>query len=91
MREELAGPEPSPLERLPAERIGTCWLQLAYADLVYSQNLDEMTMAQSDWHQRRLDRLHRRYLSSIKTLAQIRKLGPAVQINIADKQINTAG
>jgi hypothetical protein len=44
-----------------------------------------------EFHQRRLDRLHKRYLSSIKTLAQIRKLGPAVQINIAEKQINTAG
>jgi hypothetical protein len=28
---------------------------------------------------------------SIRTLAQIRKMGPAVQINIAEKQINTAG
>lgn len=33
----------------------------------------------------------RRYLSAIKTLAQIRKLGPAVQINVAEKQINTVG
>jgi hypothetical protein len=28
-------------------------------------------------------------LSSIKMLAQIRKLGPAVQVNIAEQQINT--
>ena len=91
MREELAGPEPSALERLLAERIVACWLQLQCADLVYGQNLGEMTIAQGEYHQRRLDRLHRRYLSSIKTLAQIRKLGPAVQINIAEKQINTAG
>jgi hypothetical protein len=32
-----------------------------------------------------------RYLSAIKALARVRKMGPAVQINIADKQINTAG
>ena len=91
MREELAGAEPSPLERLLAERIVACWLQLQCADLVYGQNLGEMSMAESEYHQRRLDRLHKRYLSSIKTLAQIRKLSPAVQINIAEKQINTAG
>jgi hypothetical protein len=31
-------------------------------------------------------------LSAIRALAQIRKLGPAaVQINIAEKQINTTG
>ena len=35
MREELAGPDPSPMERLLAERIVTCWLQLQYADTVY--------------------------------------------------------
>ena len=89
MRDELAGPEPSPLERLLAERIVACWLQ--YADIIYAQNLGDMNMTQSAYHQRRLDRLHNRYLSSIKTLAQIRKLGPAIQINIAEKQINTTG
>jgi len=90
MKKDLAGPDPSPLERLLAERIVACWLQLQYADAIYAQNLDDMNMTQSEYHQRRLDRLHRRYLSSIKTLAQIRKLGPAVQINLAEKQINTA-
>jgi hypothetical protein len=90
MRKELAGPDPSPLEKLLAERICACWLQLQYAEIIYAQNLGKMNLAQCEHYQRRLDRLHRRYLSSIKTLAQIRKLGPAVQINIAEKQINTA-
>ncbi len=91
MREGLAGPEPSPLERLLAERIVACWLQLYYADAIYAQNLENMSLSQSEYHQKRLDRLHGRYLSAIKALAQIRKMGPAVQINIADKQINNAG
>lgn len=91
MRRELAGSNPSPLERLLAERIVACWIQLQYAEAIYAQNLGSMNMVQGDYHQRRLDRLHKRYLSSVKTLAQIRKLGPAVQINIAEKQINTAG
>ena len=49
-------------------------------------------MSQSEYHQRRLDRLHRRYLSSIRTLAQVRKLlNPAVtQINVAEQQVNLA-
>ncbi len=33
---------------------------------------DEVRMKQREYHHRRLDRLHRRYLSSIKMLAQIR-------------------
>jgi hypothetical protein len=91
MRGELAGPHPPPLERLLAERIVACWLQVQYAEIIYAQNLGSMTIAHSDYHQRRLDKLHRRYLSTIKALAQIRKMGPAVQINIAEKRSNTVG
>jgi hypothetical protein len=91
MRGDLCGPSPSALEQLMAERIVACWLQLQYAEIVYAQNLGKLSIPQSEYHQRRLDKLHRRYLSSIKSLAQIRKMGPAVQINIAEKQINTAG
>ncbi len=38
-----------------------------------------------------LESATRRHLAAIRTLAQIRKLSPAVQINIAQKQINTTG
>ena len=91
MREEVAGQNPSPLERLLAERITVCWLELQYFEAIYAQNIGKLTITQSDFHQRRIDKAHRRYLSSIKALVQIRKMGPAVQINIAEKQINTAG
>ena len=89
MREEIAGENPSPLERLLSERIAVCWLELQYFQAIYAQNMGELTITQSDYHQRRIDKAHRRYLSSIKALAQVRKMGPAVQINIAEKQINT--
>ena len=88
MRKELAGSDPSVLERLLAERIVACWLQLQHAEIIYAQNLGSMNITQSEYHQRRLDKLHRRYLSAIKALAQIRRMGPAVQINIAEKQVN---
>jgi hypothetical protein len=91
MRREIAGENPSPLERLLAERITVCWLELQYFQTIYTQNLGNLSITQSDYHQRRIDKAHRRYLSSIKVLAQIRKMGPAVQINIAEKQINTSG
>ena len=92
MREELAGPNPSPLELLGAERVASCWLQLHYGELIYEQNLGKMTLEQDNYYQRRLDRLHRRYLSAMRSLAQVRKLlKPKVaQINIGEKQqINT--
>jgi hypothetical protein len=92
MREELAGPNPSPLEILGAERVASCWLQLHYGELIYEQNLGKLTLDQDNYYQRRLDRLHRRYLSSMRSLAQVRKLlKPKVaQINVGEKQqINT--
>jgi len=37
-------------------------------------------------------RAQRRYLAAIKALAMVRRLGiPAVQINVADQQINVMG
>ena len=90
-RVKLGGESPSPLERLLVERIAATWLQLHYFETLYAQNIDRLTIPQSEFHQKRIDRAQRRHLSAIKTLAQIRKMGPAVQINIAEKQINTAG
>ena len=92
MREELAGGNPSPLETLGAERVASCWLQLHYSELLYTQELPKLTHEQDEYHQKRLDRLHRRYLSAMRSLAQVRKLlKPKVaQINIGEKQqINT--
>ena len=93
MREEIAGDNPSPLERLLAERIVITWLQIQLFEGLYASNMSNgtMTIAQSNYNQKRIDQAYKRHLSTIKTLAQIRKLGPAVQINIAEKQINTAG
>jgi hypothetical protein len=92
MREELAGPNPSPLEKLGAERVASCWLQLHYAELIYNQSLPKLSLRQDDYYQKRLDRLHKRYLSAMRSLAQVRKLlkSKVAQINIGEKQqINT--
>jgi hypothetical protein len=92
MRAEIAGDSPSALERLLAERIVATWLQIQLFEGLYAMNMSKsMTIAQAGYYQKRLDRTYRRHLSAIRTLAQTRKMGPAVQINIAEKQINTAG
>lgn len=85
----LPAEDPSPLERLLAERVVATWLEVQLFSGLYGANLGKLTLSQGDYHQKRLDRAHRRHLSAIRTLAQIRKLGPSVQINIADQQINT--
>ena len=92
IREVVAGPDPSPLERLLAERVVACWLQLQHAEAAYATNLGKPTTAQSEYHQRRLDRVHRRFLAAIRTLAQVRKLlkPTLTQINVGQQQVNVA-
>jgi hypothetical protein len=90
-REELAGTNPAPLEKLLIDRIALCWLALHDAELLLARS-KELTFQQAEYHQNRIDRAHRRYLTVIRTLATIRKLAlPVVQVNIAKRQTNIAG
>jgi hypothetical protein len=79
MRSKIAGEGPSALELLLTERIGETWLQLF--ESLYTSGLGEHTLDQDSYYQKRLDRAHRNHLWAICTLAQIREMGPAVQIN----------
>jgi hypothetical protein len=73
LRAELAGPEPSPLERLLVERVVACWLQVQYADAAYAQ-LQGPNPAQHSAALKRQAGAQQRYLYAIKTLATVRKL-----------------
>jgi len=92
IRTELAGPAPTPLERLLVERVVACWLQIYYADAVYAQGMNNsMSFEAGDYYQRRQDRGHHRYISAIRALAQVRRLLiPAVQVNVGGQQVNVA-
>lgn len=91
LRAELAGPDPTPLERLLAERIAACWLHLYQLEATYAGK-DSMSLELAMHYQKSIDRAHKRYLSAIKTLATVRKLAlPVLQVNIAKKQVNVAG
>jgi len=69
---EVAGPDPSILEKLLAEQIGLCWLHLRLLETSYAQ-LGEHTASWGAYTQRCIDRAHARYLRTIKALVQIRK------------------
>jgi len=91
LRAELAGPNPTPIERLLVERVVACWLQVQDADVRYAQAKD-LSTKWGEYYQRRMNHAHKRYLSALKTLALVRKLAvPVLQVNIAKKQINVAG
>jgi hypothetical protein len=91
LRGELAGPNPTPLERLLVERVVTCWLHLHHLEAVYAGK-ESMTLELGSYYQRSISSAQKRYLAAIKTLALVRKLAlPVLQVNIARKQVNVAG
>jgi hypothetical protein len=97
MRTEVAGPEPSPLEVLLAERICSLWLLIEVLEMFVSvQLLADLPREQRSpmsylqhvfkWQ----ESANRRFLSAIRELARVRKLQnntPGVQFNT---QINLA-
>jgi hypothetical protein len=89
---DLAGEDPTPIERTLAETAALCWLDLRLAELNYlgaSGARSGLTAAASEHYQRCINNSHRRLLITLKTLATVRKLAvPAVQVNIARRQVN---
>jgi hypothetical protein len=90
LRDELAGPNPTPIERLLADRAALCWAELHNADArifgLLGEGLDTRRAAFLDQYR---DRAHRRYLTALKTLATVRKLAvPVLQLNLANQHIN---
>lgn len=91
LRDEVAGPNASALERILAERVALCWLDVNESDRRLSDH-SEMTIKQAAFREDRRDRAYRRFLAACKTLATVRKLGvPAIQVNVARQQVNVAG
>jgi hypothetical protein len=64
-------------------RILVSWARLQSIESASALDRDESPRRQ-DWHDRRLERAQRMYVSAIKALAQVRRLAlPAVQVNVA--------
>jgi hypothetical protein len=92
LKAELAGAAPTPAEELLAERAAVCWLQMHYYDVLLVQQEETLSLRQAEYQQRRCERAQRRYLAALKALALVRKLAlPALQLNVAAKQVNVAG
>ena len=90
MAADLTHPGDGELEKLIIRQIVGCWLRVSYIEYVYSVNtVGGMHMRQADHWERRVSAAQRRYLRAIETLARVRRLRlPAVQVNIAEKQVN---
>lgn len=85
--EELAGPNPSPLEQVLAERVAISRFRCYYYECLCAMGLRKDTLNVDDHKHKRLARAQKDFLSACRTLAQVRKLElPFVQVNVADKQ-----
>jgi hypothetical protein len=73
LQAELAGPAPSPLEKLLVERVVVCWAQAYLADLD-ALGKDRAGSQQASFAQRRQSAAQARYLAAVKQLAAVRKL-----------------
>jgi hypothetical protein len=83
LRQELAGPGPSPVERLLVERVVACWMQMAYFDTVEAQSLgkDERPRLAA-LRAKRQEQAHRMYLTSLAALTTLRKLLPGAAAKV---------
>ena len=76
LRAELEGPNPTPIERLLAERASLCWFIVHWYENAYV-NASGWNISQADLQHRKIDKAHARFLSALRTLAQVRKLAVA--------------
>ena len=88
-RSQVAGEDPSPLERLLAERVALCWVAATYADAEYTRKLKEgMSLREGEYYSKRCEQTNRQLLKGIESLARLRRLLTPMQINIGQNQIN---
>jgi hypothetical protein len=85
--EELAGPNPSPLEKVLAERVAISRFRCYYYECLCAMGLRKDTLNVDAHKHKRLAAAQKDFLSACRALAQVRKLElPFVQVNVADKQ-----
>jgi hypothetical protein len=85
--EELAGPNPSPLEKMLAEKVAISRFRCYYYESLSVLQLGQGTLQIDDHRHKRLARANRDFLAACKALTQVRKLElPFVQLNVAERQ-----
>lgn len=81
----FAGPTPTAIERALAEKAALCSVESDHADrMAMSMHaIGGQRFTTLDAYDKRRDRAHRRYLATLRALAQVRKLDiTAIQVNV---------
>ena len=76
MKADLAGAQPSRLERMLVDEVVASWIEVKYLETV-STSQGNASLDQASFKLKRLESAKRRHLTAIKTLANVRSLMPA--------------
>ena len=97
MRSKIAGPDPSPLEVLLVEKIVSACMLTELLDLLLSAQLttelpkkQQMSHSFLKFYLGWQERAHRRFVSSIRELARVRRLQSGVPNSQTNVQINVS-
>jgi len=91
MKEDLAGPDPTPRERLLVDRVVACYLGVQHAEMRLAAAGDASASAiQITLRQRGAEGAQRRYLAALKTLARLRAVMPAGLVPIKSLRLYDA-
>ena len=91
MREDLAGPNASSLERLMVDRILACHVQVLYFEAHEAQNPGGRNPKLDQYLLTRQDQAHRQFLSAVKTLATVRQLAArTIQVELIHTPVGQA-
>ncbi len=94
IRRDLGYDQANALECILIDHVALCWLRLYATEQRYTNILhkESIPLYKADYWERRLSHTQKRYLRAVESLAKVRRLRlPAMQVNIADKQVNIAG
>jgi hypothetical protein len=72
-RKSLAGPSPSAIESILAERCAVLHLAAHESELFVYKTMEILSTKEADFHERRRDRANRRLMSALKALALVRE------------------
>lgn len=73
LRAGLAGPAPSFLDLLVAERVVVGWVFLHWCEAQYARRMDKMTWAEEPLQRKRVESAHRSLMAACRTLAKVRR------------------
>jgi hypothetical protein len=73
LRARLAGPNPTALDLLLAERVVLGWVFVAWAEEQYGRTLDNLSVAHHEFHLKRIDLANRTLLAAAKALAKVQR------------------